>query len=100
MRQGFSLWGELKCSQWTACPWQPPALQPETAQVLFLFQLCQTQWEVDMGGGLIGIPRERVESLARGLDVPWCEYTILKFAACERVLIDQNNARLASQRTS
>jgi uncharacterized membrane protein YcfT len=65
--------------------------------VLWLFARCQTQWEIGFGGELIGIPRERAEAVARALSVPWCEYTLLKFEACEEVLREQNAARIEAR---
>ena len=100
-REGENWWGPDergdKCFRFGACKSVPPELQPQDTEVLWLFSLCQRQWEIDMGGGLIGIRRESVEAVARALGVSWSEYVLLKFAACEDVLIEQNQRRIAAR---
>jgi hypothetical protein len=97
--EGDAMWGEGHghCKYFGVCPVVIPELQPQDSEVLWLFSQCQSQWEIDFGGGLIGIRRESVEAVARALGVAWSEYVLVKFSVCEEVLKKQNAARIEAR---
>lgn len=67
-------------------------LDSDELAILWLFKNSSRQFSHGAFGGRIALDMPAVESAARAMGIPWCEYTVMGLNACAEAVIEYEKA--------